>query len=158
MKCTQTIKEWLEAYFGESIVDMSKFNVESKESDDLKASANQGKSYKFTIKAVDSVTYPANEWNDKPETKPTLFFEETDKRLVVRPKNTLHLREKYGDDSNNWLGKTIACDSESWTNGNNSGWMWTVRALDVEFDAAPAPVTKNAIEPGPDDFDDEIPF
>ena len=129
----QTNEQWLADYEGIDM-DMSKFNVESKESDDLKASANQGKSFKFTIKEVGTVTYPPGEFSKVEETKSTLFFKETDKRMVVRPKNNRHLCEKYGDDSDGWVGKTIAAEAEEWSSNTGGGWMWTIRALEVEFD------------------------
>ena len=132
---TQTVAEWIRDYVGEDKVDMSKFNVEAKESDDLKASGdNEGKSFKLTIKDVGTVAYPPGDYSDKEETKSTLFFNETEKRMVVRPANNKHLCEKYGYDSSDWVGKAIGVESERWGNATKGGWMWTVRALDVEFD------------------------
>ena len=116
-------------------MDMSKFNVEAQENDDLKASGdNEGKSYKLTIKEVGEVTYPPGDYSDVEVTKSTLFFEETPKRMVVRPANNRHLCEKYGFDGDGWVGKTIGAESERWGNATKGGWMWTIRALEVDFD------------------------
>jgi len=146
----QTNAEWLADYDNEEskVVDMSKYNVENESDNDLKASDEQGKTFKLTIKRVGEVTYPPGKFSDVPVTKSTLFFEETSKRLVVRPASNRHLCEKYGFDSDGWLGKSVSVESEAWTSDTGSGWMWTVRALEVEFDAAP----------GEEDPNDEIPF
>ncbi len=130
------------------MTDMSKYNVENESDNDYKASEEQGKTYKLTIKSVGDVTYPPGKFSDVPVTKSTLFFEETDKRMVVRPASNRHLCEKYGNASKGWIGKTISAESEPWTSDTGSGWMWTIRALEVEFD----PV---APEPDPND---DIPF
>ena len=116
-------------------MDMSKFNVDAKDNNDLKASGeNEGKTFKLTIKSVGDVTYPPGNYSDKEVTKSTLFFNETEKRMVLRPVNNKHLCEKYGNESSEWIGKTISAESEAWTSDTGSGWMWTVRALEVEFD------------------------
>ncbi len=129
---------------------MSKYNVENESDNDFKASEEQKKTYKLTIKSVGEVTYPPGKFSDKPVTKSTLLFEESDKRMVVRPASNRHLCEKYGDDSAGWIGKTVSAESESWVSDTGSGWMWTIQALEVEFDVPDAPAEK--------DFDDDLPF
>lgn len=143
------------------MTDMSKYNVVGgSDGEDLKASApeNQGKSYKFTITKVGEVTYPPGDFSDVPVTKSTLYFAETDKKMVVRPKNNEHLCEKYGVNSDGWIGKTIGAESEAWTSNTGSGWMWTVRALEVEFDSVAAPSAAAPIPNSEPDFDDSLPF
>ena len=130
---------------------MSRYNVENESDNDFKASdaAEQGKTYKLTIKGVGEVTYPPGKFSDIAVTKSTLFFNETDKRLVVRPASNRHLCEKYGDDSGGWIGKTVSAESEPWTSDTGSGWMWTVQALEVEFDTLQTPVEEDPSDPIP---------
>ena len=114
-------------------MDMSKYNVVS-DSNDLKAGGdNEGKTYRLTIRDTGEVTFPPGKFNNEPVTKSTLFFDETDKRMVLNPTNNRHLCEKYTDDGDNWKGKTISAESEKWKSDAGEGWMWTVRALEVEF-------------------------
>ena len=139
------------------MTDMSKYNVENESDNDLKASGdNQGKSFKLTIKKVGEVTYPPGKFSDVPVTKSTLFFEETDQRLVVRPKSNRDLCKEYGDDGDGWIGKTVSAESEEWTSDTGSGWMWTVRPLEVKFDSVAAPRAK--APEATEDFDDSLPF
>jgi len=133
----QTHKQWIRDYEGEDeVADMSKYNAPLESDNDLKADSqeNMGKTFKFTIKSVGDVTYPPGKYSDVPVTKSTLFFAETGKRLVVRPAMNRLLCNKYGDDSEGWVGKTISAESESWKSDTGSGWMWTLSALEVEFD------------------------
>jgi hypothetical protein len=131
-------------------MDMSKFNAPLESDNDLKADGeNCGKTFKFTIKDAGTVTYPPGKFNDMEVTKSTLFFEETNQRLVVRPAMNRLLCKKYGNDSSGWIGKSISAESEPWKSDTGSGWMWTLTALDMEFDE---------ITPPPADYDDEINF
>jgi hypothetical protein len=50
MKCTQTNEEWLSAYYGEDIVDMSKYS--QSDSKDLKAADFIGKNLKVKGKGI----------------------------------------------------------------------------------------------------------
>ena len=113
---------------------MSKYKS-ADDADDLKAGdeENQGKTYKLTIKSQADVTYPPSKWNPESETKPTLFFKETEKRLVLNRPGNKTLRKKYGDESDDWIDKAIYIESITWQNDTQSGWMWDVQALDVEF-------------------------
>lgn len=135
----QSVEDWIKSYEEAEMADMSKYNVENESDNDLKASEEQGKTYKLTIKSVGEVTYPPGKFSDVPVTKSTLFFKETEKRLVVRPASNRHLCKEYGDDSAGWIGKTVSAESEAWTSDTGSGWMWTVRALEVQFDDVPEP-------------------
>jgi len=131
------------------MTDMSQYNIENESDNDLRADGdNAGKTFKLTITEVGLVTYPPGKFSSEPVTKSTLFFEETIRRMVVRPKNNRHLCEKYGNDDAGWIGKTISAESEKWNSDTGSGWMWTINALEVEFDA---------VVPEPDPNDD-IPF
>ena len=118
------------------MTDMSKYNSPEVENNDLKADAEEsrGKVFKLTIKEVGEHTYPPGKYSDVPVTKSTLFFEETDKRLVVRPQANRHLCEKYTSDSTAWVGKQVSIEADAWQSDTGSGWMWTITALDVEFD------------------------
>ena len=149
---TQSVAEWIRDYEGEKQVDMSKFNAPLESDNDLKADHqdNMGKTFKLTIKDVGSVTYPPGKYSDSEVTKSTLFFNEIPQRLVVRPAMNRHLCQKYGTDSTNWVGKSISAESESWKSDTGSGWMWTLRALDVEFD--------EVVATPDEDFSDDIPF
>ena len=132
-------------------MDMSKFNAPLESDNDLKADGeNAGKTFRFTIKGVGKVTYPPGKYSDAEVTKSTLFFDESPQRLVVRPAMNRYLCKKYGNDSDGWVGKAISAESESWKSDSGSGHMWTLNALDVEFDEIPPPPA--------DDFDDDIPF
>jgi len=134
------------------MADMSKYNAPLESDNDLKADGeNAGKTFKFTIKDTGEVTYPPGKFNDAEVTKSTLFFKETGQRLVVRPAMNRHLCSKYGTNSENWIGKTISAESEQWKSDTGSGWMWTLNALDVEFDEVPT-------APADPEFDDPIPF
>ena len=133
-------------------MDMSKYNAPMESDNDLKAEALAGKLFKFTIKSVGEVKYPPGKYSDSEVTKSTLFFEESPQRLVVRPAMNRYLCNKYGNDSDKWIGKAISAESESWKSDSGSGWMWTLNALDVEFDNVPnAPAAE-------EEFDQEIPF
>ena len=114
-------------------MDMSKYNPEAKENNDLKASDNQGKTFKLTIREISDVTYPPSKWNPESETKPTLFFLESDKRLVVNRPNNQVLCDAYKTESKGWEGKRVAAKSVAWSNGEHGGWMWELQALDQEL-------------------------
>ena len=136
MKCTQTNKEWLEAYFGESIVDMSRFG--QSDSKDLKAADFKGQNLKVVISAVEVREYP--EKDGKPaNAKPVISFEGKQKGLVVNPSNAKILNDAYGKQDSDWVGHEIGLSTKEYDN-YPTGWIIT--PLDVA---------------GPD-FDDEIPF
>jgi len=154
---TQSVEDWLNDYNSEEVeMDMSKYNAPLDSDNDLKADGKEemGKTFKFTIKEVGDVTYPPGKYSEVEVTKSTLFFKETEQRLVVRPAMNRYLCKKYGKDSDGWVGKAISAESESWKSDTGSGWMWTLNALDVEFDTLQAATTKDASE----EFSDEIPF
>ena len=134
------------------MTDMSKYNAPLESDNDLKADGDdeRGKTFKLTIKSVCDVTYPPGKFSEVEVIKSTLFFEETDQRLVVRPAMNRLLCKKYGTDSNGWVGKTISAESEQWQSDTGSGWMWTLQALEVEFDTL--------AEYQGEDPSDEIPF
>ena len=138
MKCTQTNKEWLEAYFGESIVDMSKYS--QSDSKDLKAADFVGKNLKAVISAIEVRNYPAE--GDKPaNSKPVLSFVGKEKGLVLNATNTKRLCDAYGADSDGWIEHEVGLSVQDYSDkGFPPGWV--VTPLDVA---------------GPD-FDDEIPF
>ncbi len=131
------------------MADMSKYNAPLESDNDLKADGQEemGKTFKFTIKSVGDVTYPPGKYSEVEVTKSTLFFKETKQRLVVRPAMNRYLCKKYGNDSDGWVGKAISAESEAWKSDTGSGWMWTLNALDVEFDElAPPPQTDDWFE------------
>jgi hypothetical protein len=137
------------------MADMSKYNAPLDSENDLKADGEKemGKTFKFTIKSVGDVTFPPGKYSDVPVTKSTLFFEESKKRLVVRPAMNRLLCTKYGNDSDGWVGKTISAESEKWTSDTGSGWMWTLAALEVEFDTLSEYEKEDK-----EDFNDTVPF
>ena len=136
MKCTQTNKEWLEAYFGESIVDMSRFG--QSDSKDLKAADFKGQNLKVVISAVEVREYPEKD-GQPANAKPVISFEGKQKGLVVNPSNAKILNDAYGKQDSDWVGHEIGLSTKEYDN-YPTGWIIT--PLDVE---------------GPD-FDDEIPF
>ena len=148
----QSIEDWLEDYKGDSkLADMSKYNAPLDSDNDLKADGQDemGKTFKFTIRAVGDVTYPPGKYSEVEVTKSTLFFHETNQRLVVRPAMNRYLCKKYGNDSDGWVGKAISAESESWKSDTGSGWMWTLNALDVEFDELQPPPLDEPSDPIP---------
>jgi len=148
---SQSIEDWLNDYTGEvEMADMSKYNAPLEADNDLKADENVGKTFKFTIKKVGNVTYPPGKYSEVEVTKSTLFFEETNQRMVVRPAMNRYLCKKYSDDGDNWIGKKISAESEAWKSDTGSGWMWTLQALEVEFDELTPPPL--------DEPSDDLPF
>jgi hypothetical protein len=45
---------------------------------------------------------------DQPEMKGVLYFEETDKKLVLNKTNASTIGDMYGNNINQWIGKQIA--------------------------------------------------
>lgn len=112
-------------------MDMQKFVQENK-SEDLKAKDFVGKNLKVTISKVDTVTYPANE-SQPEQTKPVLYFEGKEKRLVLNNTNTETLCNAYTSDSEKWIGQDISLTTKDYT-AEGFGIGWIVAALNPEFD------------------------
>ena len=148
----QTREQWLSEYKEKVMADMSKYNAPLDSDNDLKADGQDemGKTFRFTIKSVGDVTYPPGKYSEVEVTKSTLFFVETEQRLVVRPAMNRYLCKKYGNDSDGWVGKAISAESEPWKSDTGSGWMWTLNALDVEFDKLQTSGGGQLSEPDPD--------
>ena len=120
-------------------MDMSKYKADENSSD-LKAKNFIGKRLKLVIDRVETVTYEAKD-NQPEQTKPVLYFEGKEKRLVLNGTNTETLCEAYGSMDSDWLGHEIALTTKDYTE-KGFGHGWIITPLDVA-------------EP---DFDDDIPF
>ena len=112
-------------------MDMSGFKSEGNTSD-LKAKEFIGKNLRVEIDRVDTVTYPAND-NQPEQTKAVLYFVGKEKRLVLNGTNTETLCNAYGDESDHWIGKTIALTVKDYTD-KGFGHGWIVTPLDIDYD------------------------
>lgn len=112
-------------------MDMKKFVQENK-SEDLKAKDFVGKNLKVKISKVDTVTYPAND-SQPEQTKPVLYFEGKEKRLVLNSTNTETLCNAFTPDSDQWVGQEISLTTKDYT-AEGFGIGWIVAALSGDFD------------------------
>lgn len=112
-------------------MDMSKFNAPPKEETDLKAADFLGKTLKVVVSKVDTVTYPAND--RQPEnTKPVLYFEGKEKRLVLNASNNEIMCNAFTAASTEWIGKELSLTTKDYSaEGFPPGWI--VAALNPEF-------------------------
>ena len=77
----------------------------------IKADDLAGERKRLTIADVEVVTM--GEGKDQMK-KPVLRFDETDQGLVLNKTNANVLREKFGDDTDAWIGQTILlCPDET---------------------------------------------
>ncbi|MGH8772162.1 MAG: hypothetical protein ACREV2_13455 [Burkholderiales bacterium] len=104
----------------------------------LRAADLKGSSVKVQIEEVRMEVMPDGE-----EEKPVLSFVGKDRGLVLNRTNANLLSERYGDDTEQWLGKTVELVTErvSFRGKLTDGIRVKVPS------AAPA-----------EDFDDDIPF
>ena len=95
------------------MADMSKFSAS--ESKHLKAKDFLGKNLKVKISDVQIVEFEATEQADA-ATRAVLLFEGKEKGLVLNATNNDTLCKSYGNDSDEWLGKTIALSTKEYEN------------------------------------------
>ena len=110
------------------MADMSKFS--SSESKHLKAKDFLGKNLKVAISDVQIVEFEASDGAEA-ATRAVLLFEGKEKGLVLNATNNDTLCKAYGNDSDGWIGKSIALTTKEY---ENFAPGWIVQALDVEFD------------------------
>lgn len=111
-------------------IDMSKYKADGNTTD-LKAKDFVGKNLKVTISRIETVDYEARD--DAPaNTKPALYFEGKDKRLILNGSNTEILCGAYGSDSDLWVGKAVILTTKDYTS-KGYGHGWIVTPLDVEL-------------------------
>jgi len=109
------------------MADMSKFS--SSESKHLKAKDFLGKNLKVTISDVQIVEFEASEGAEA-ATRAVLLFEGKEKGLVLNATNNKTLCDAYGNDSDGWIGKTVALSTKEY---ENFAPGWIVNPLDVEY-------------------------
>lgn len=115
-------------------VDMTKYA--GSESKYLKASDLQGARPKVVIKAIGLLEFDDEEKGK--HTKPALRFEGREKQLVVNPTNCEELIRAFGQNSDDWIGKTIGLSTKYYKAFDREGIVVT-------------PITN-------DDPNDDIPF
>jgi len=114
-------------------------------SDYLKAADMQGRPFVLTMKAV-----IIDKIGD--DQKPVVFFNETEKGLVLNKTNANNISVVYGDETDVWVGKQIELYPATTDFQGRTVDCVRVRAPQVQQQAAPPP------PPPPTDLDDEIPF
>ena len=114
-------------------MDMTKYA--GSESKYLKAGDLKGKSPTVQIESVELVEF---ENDGKREVKPAIHFVGGSKAMVLNATNTSGLMEKFGSDSDGWIGKKVMLSKKEYPNYGKPGVVLT---------GLPE-----------DDFDDSIPF
>lgn len=117
-------------------MDISQF-VEGK-SATLKASDLKGHEVRATIAGYEVIEF--NRDDGGKEKKLALSFAGKEKKLVLNKTNTGRIADAYGNESDDWSGKTIILYEEK-----------------VEFNGALVPAIRVRV-PKPEAMDDEIPF
>lgn len=105
------------------------------ESKYLKAADLKGKNPTLVIERVELVTF---ENDGETKTRPAIFFQGKEKGMTLNPTNTEVLVQKFGSQSDDWIGKTVLLGTRYYKSFDKEGLVLT--ALDVS---------------GPDD---EVPF
>lgn len=105
----------------------------------------EGKTFILTVKDVQIETLGQGA---KQETKPVMYFRDTEKVLALNKTNAITIGKHLGDDTDEWIGKKIAFTT---TEVEMKGEI--VRAIRVKTKQAvgptppPVPVTDNEDEP-----------
>jgi hypothetical protein len=97
----------------------------------LKAGELLGKKVTLTISDVDLEDLVGED--GKPKAKAILSFRETPKMLVMCKTNGLCIREMFGKDLSQWIGKRVALFPDTW-NGEPCIRVWGSPDIDANID------------------------
>jgi len=127
-------------------------------SDYLKAADLQGRPFRLTIKSI-----IIDKIGD--DQKPVVYFNETEKGLVLNKTNANNISIIYSDETDMWIGKQIELYPATTDFQGRTVDCVRVRAPQVQQTSAPTPTQQHLggggeayPGPGPDDLDDSIPF
>jgi len=111
----------------------------------LKAGDFAGRDFNLTIKALDFQEFDRDQGGK--EDRPCLWFEKTEKGLVLNKTNAKMIAELHGPDTDSWVGKTIAVGSEKVPFRGDIVDAIRVRGTVPQAAAAPAAPAAPAAQP-----------